>query len=155
MIKAIKRGVLSCFLSIICGSICGIIIYNIYDDALDLDINGDKIYLIQAGAYSSYDNMVKNTSLNNYIYYEDSDGYFKSIIGITENVDNIEKIKSTYNDDVIINEYYSSDIELNKKIKEYDLKLKEISDKDKIKEIVLEVLSLYKDKESTLTQIKS
>ena len=99
--------------------------------------------------------MIKNTSLNHYVYYEDEDGLFKSIIGLTESEENIEKIKSTYPDDILISEYYSNDKSLNKKIKEYDKKLKECTSKDEIQKIVLEMLTLYKDKETTLTQIQS
>ena len=56
---------------------------------------------------------------------------------------------------MLISEYYSKDEELNKKIKEYDLKIKNSKDKTEIQKNVLEMLTLYKDKESTLTQITS
>ena len=155
MKKKLKKVVIPCFLSIICGSICGKLIYGIYDKEIDEYISGEKIYLIQAGAYSDYDNMVKNTSLNNYIYYKDDDGLFKSIIGVTENKDNIEKIKNTYSNEVIVTEYYSTDTELNQKINELDKKLKQTDTKEEIQKVVLEVLNLYKDKKTTLTQITS
>lgn len=155
MRKKLKRMVIPIFLSILCGAICGRLVYGIYDKKLTQDIRGEKIYLIQAGAYSTYDSMVNNTSLNHYIYYEDTDGLYKSIIGLTENYDNIEKIKSTYTEDVIISEYYSKDEELNKKIKEYDQKIKSSASTEEVKTIVLEMLSLYKDKDSTLIGVLS
>ena len=155
MKKKLKKVVIPCFLSIICGSICGKLIYGIYDKEIDEYISGEKIYLIQAGAYSNYDNMVKNTSLNNYIYYKDDDGLFKSIVGVTENKDNIEKIKNTYSNEVIVTEYYSTDTELNQKINELDKKLNQTDTKEEIQKLVLEVLNLYKDKKTTLTQITS
>lgn len=155
MKKKLKKVLFPIFLSVLCGAICGRLVYSIYDKKLVQDIQGEKVYLIQAGAYSTYDSMVKNTSLNNYIYYEDDDGLFKSIIGLTECYDNIEKIKNTYSGEVLISEYYSKDEELNKKIKEYDLKIKNSKDKTEIQKNVLEMLTLYKDKESTLTQIIS
>ena len=144
-----------CLLSIICGAICGKLVFSIYDKEIDTNIYGEKIYLIQAGAYKDYDNMVKNTSLNNYIYYKDEDGLFKSIIGLTENKDNIEKIKKTYNQEVLISEYYSNDKKLNKQIKDFDNKIKQTDNNEEIKKITLEMLSLYKDKTTTLTQITS
>ncbi len=144
-----------CLLSIICGAICGKLVYGIYDKELESNIYGEKIYLIQAGAYSDYDNMVKNTSLNNYVYYKDEDGLFKSIIGLTEDYDNIEKIKNTYSKEVIVSEYYSSDTELNKQIKEFDKKISEATSKEEIQTTVLEMLSLYKDKKTTLIQVTS
>lgn len=155
MKKRLRKVLVPIFLSVICGSICGSLVYQIYSQKLADDLIGEKIYLIQAGAYSSYDNMVNNTLVNNYVYFEDDDGLFKSIIGLTENYDNIEKIKNTYNGNVIISEYYSKNKELNQKIKEYDDKIKNETQKEEIKKIVLEMLTLYKDKETTLIEIKS
>lgn len=155
MRKKLKKVLIPIFLSVVCGAICGKLVYQIYDKKLDVDLNGEKIYLIQAGAYSTYDNMVSNTSVNHYVYYEDEDGLFKSIIGLTENYDNIEKIKNTYQGEVLISEYYSKDKNLNQKIKEYDKKIKSSSSNEEVKEIVLEMLTLYKDNDATLMQVKS
>ena len=155
MKKKLKKVLFPCFLSVVCGAICGRLVYGIYDKKLEDDLNGKKIYLIQSGAYSTYDNMVSNTLLSNYIYYEDDDGLYKSIIGVTEDYDNIEKIKNTYKEDVVISEYYSKDEELNKRIREYDEKIKNTNDDKEIKSIVLEMLSLYKDKDTTLVEIQS
>ena len=142
------------FLSVICGAVCGRMVYSIYDKKLDEDINKQTIYLVQAGAYSTYDNMVNSTLMSNYVYYED-EGMYKSIIGVTEDYSNIEKIKNTYKETVYVTEYYSLDIELNKKIKEYDNKMKMTSDEEEIKKIVLEMLKLYKDNNTTLLEISS
>ena len=155
MKKKLKKVLIPIFLSVICGAICGRLVYDIYAKKLDSDINGEKIYLVQAGAYSTYDNMVSSTMLSNYVYYEDDDGLYKSIIGLTSNYDNVEKIKSTYKDVVIVNEYYSKDKELNQRIKEYDLKLENTDKEDDIKDIVSAMLSLYKDNNTTLIQIDS
>lgn len=143
-------------MSVICGGICGKLVYEIYDADIKQEINGKKIYLVQAGAYSSYDNMVDNTLVNNYVYYEDNDGLYKAVVGLTENYDNIEKIKAAYGKNVIISEYYSKDEKLNKKITEYDEKLKNTTNNNEIKNTVLEMLTLYKDKDNqTLVKIKS
>ena len=152
----IKKVLIPIFLSVICGSICGKLVYNIYDNNITNEIEGKKIYLLQSGAYSTYDNMVKNTLVNNYIYYEDYDGLFKAIIGITENYDNIEKIKNTYGKEIIISEYYSKNKELNNKIKEYDKKISKSENKEEIQSNVLEMLSLYKDNnDKTLVKIST
>ncbi len=155
MRKRIKKVLISISLAIVCGSICGKIIYSIYDEKLSQEYDGEKVYLIQAGAYSSYDNMIKETSLNNYVYYEDDDGLFKSIIGITGVYDNIDKIVKTYSDDVIISEYYSTDDKLNKKIKDFDKKIKDSSNQEEVKKDVLEMLSNIKDNKSKLIEITS
>ncbi|MBR3161848.1 MAG: hypothetical protein IKF19_03870 [Bacilli bacterium] len=155
MKKIIKKILIPISISVICGFICAKLVYEVYDSKIEEDLNGKKIYLIQAGAYDSYDNMLKNTSLNNYVYYEDDDGLFKSIIGITENSNNIDKIKNSYGKDTIIKEYYSKDDELNKKIKELDQKLERIKDNKEIQKIVLDTLNLYKDNKKTLVKISS
>ena len=154
MKKKLLKVLFPLFLSTICGVICGRLVYGIYDKKLEADVNGEKIYLIQSGAYSTYDKMVDYTLLSNYVYYED-DGLYKSIIGITENYDNIEKIKNTYNSNVIVKEYYSKDKKLNDKIKEYDILIKNTNDNTEIKKIISEVLALYKDNNATLIEIDS
>lgn len=155
MKKKLKKALISIFLSIVCGAICGKLVYGIYDKKIADDLTGERIYLIQSGAYSSYDSMVSNVLMSNYVYYEDTDGLYKSIIALTEDYNNIEKIKNTYSDNVLITEYYSKDNELNQKIKEYDLQLKMATDKEQIQEIIEKMLALYKDKNTTLTQITS
>ena len=154
MKKKLLKVLSPLFLSVICGVICGRLVYGIYDKKLETDLNGEKIYLIQSGAYSTYDKMVDHTLLSNYVYYED-EGLYKSIIGITNNYDNIDKIKNTYNSDVLVKEYYSKDKELNDKIKEYDILINNTSDDKEIKRIISEVLALYKDRNTTLIEIDS
>lgn len=152
----IKKVLIPIFLSVICGSICGKLVYDIYDKDISKEIQGEKIYLLQAGAYSTYDSMVKNTLINNYIYYEDYDGLYKAIIGITENYNNIELIKNSYGKEVIVSEYYSKNKELNEKIKEYDKKISKMNNKEEIQNTVLEMLTLYKDNDDkTLVKINT
>jgi hypothetical protein len=155
MKKYLKKVMGSIILSIICGSICGRLVYEIYDTDLKKEISGKKIYLIQSGAYSTYDNMVDSTLVNNYVYYED-EGMYKVIVGVTEDKDNVDKIKNAYGDEVIVSEYYSKDTKLNEKINEYDKKISTISEKEDIQKMVLEMLKLYKDNDnSTLVKISS
>lgn len=155
MLKKLFKVVLPIFLAVLFGGISAKLVFSNYDEPITKTINGKKVYLIQSGAYSNYDNMVKNTLVNNYIYYQDDDGLYKSVIGITENKENIEKIKSTYKGNVIITEYYSTDKKLNTKLDEYDLLLSKTTDTTAIKKIVLQMLELYKDNDSTLTKIIS
>lgn len=148
MKQILKRSIIPIFLSIICGFICGKIVYKIYLGNSDIAYDGKLIYLIQSGAYSSYDNMRANTIGYNYVYYEEDD-LFKTIIGITKNEENIEKIKNTYGKEVIINKYYINDQKLNNKIIEYDKKLLKETEEEQIKKIIIEMLNLYKGEEDT------
>lgn len=154
MIKKIKKVMVPIVLSVICGCVCGKLVYDIYEPKVEEAVIGKKIYLVQAGAYSNYDSMVDNTMMSNYIYYEDKDGLYKAVIGVTENYDNVKKIVGTYDGEVIVNEYYSDDFDLNKKIEEYDDKISNSNGNDEVKELVLEMLALYKDRDdSTLVKV--
>ena len=88
--------------------------------------------------------MKKNTTLKNYIYYQD-DGLYKTIMAITKDKDNINKIKKIYNEDIIINEYYLDNPTINSQIKKYDIELKNTSDNSKIQEILDEMLKIYQE----------
>lgn len=154
MIKKLFKVVIPIFLAVLCGSICGKLVFSSYDKKIIEDLSSKKIYLIQAGAYSNYDNMVNNTLLSNYVYLKD-DGLYKSIVGLTLNKNNIEKITNTYNGEVIITEYYSKDKSLNKKINEYDKKIETTTNDTELKKIVLEMLELYKDNDSTIIKVVS
>lgn len=151
MINILKKALIPLFISVLCGFICGRIVYSIYKENDDLSLNNNLIYLVQSGAYSSYDNMRANNISYDYIYYQE-DNLYKTIIGVTKNVNNIEKIKEIYTDEVIISKYYSNDFELNNKLEEYD-KLLENSEGEKIKEIIIKMLNLYKG-EDTIKLVK-
>ena len=151
IINQTKKVIIPIFISILCGALCGKIVYNIYDENNTFLAN-NTMYLLQAGAYSSYDNMRVNTMGNNYVYYED-DGLYKAIIGITSSYDNIEKIKNTYNGEIIVNEYYLNNIELSNKIYELDKKLSKEENKDNIREIINSMLELYKEGNINLTKV--
>ena len=140
----LKKVILPVFLSVLCGALCGKTIYNIYLNNNELVFDNNVVYLIQAGAYSSYDNMRINTLGYDYVYYEEDD-LFKTIIGITKNKENIEKIKNIYGKEIIVNEYYTEDKGLNSKINQYDELLLSETDNDKIKQIIIDMLNLYKD----------
>lgn len=142
----IKKIILSIILSVLLGYLSGIIVYKIYESDTDEVINSNKIYLLQSGAYSSIDSMKVNTSVSNYVYYNDS-GIYKTIIALTKDKNNIDKIKNAYNIDMIINEYYLEDENVNKIINEYDTKLKTIENKEEIIDMVDNMLLTYKEKD--------
>jgi len=143
MKSILKKAMIPIFLSIICGALCGRVVYKIYLGDTEVTFGGNLIYLVQSGAYSSYDNMRANTIGYDYVYYEE-DNLYKTIIGVTKNKDNIEKIKEAYKGEVTINEYYNEDEILNKKLNEFDNLLIKEDDSEKIKEIIIEMLNLYK-----------
>ena len=128
----------------IVGFICGKLVYSVYGDDVENKLSSSKLYLVQNGKYLTYDNMREENNGNNYVYYKDEEGY-KTVIGITKNEDNIEKIKSLYNDSVKVEEYYVSSELLNDKQNEYDLMLANTDDVYEVKEVVDNILNLYRE----------
>jgi len=78
MIKKLFKIFLPIFLSILFGSICGKLVFSNYDVKIKQNFSGKKIYLIQIGAYSNYDNMVSNTLINKYTPSKNSPNSFSS-----------------------------------------------------------------------------
>ena len=130
IMEKMKKVMIPIFLFVICGSICYYVVYNIY-----------------AIKENSIDNMKANTMATNYVYYED-DGMYKAIIGITKDYDNLEKIKSIYNGETIVSEYYLNDKKISDELGELDKKLKEESDNDKAKAIIDDMLNIYKENDN-------
>ena len=124
----LKKMIIPLILSILFGYFCGNFVFKIYKEKTDAILDSTKVYLLQTGAYTTLDSMKKNTTLKNYIYYQD-DGLYKTIMAITKDKDNINKIKKIYNEDIIINEYYldnptTKNIEITLDNKVYKLKPK-------------------------------
>ena len=91
----LKKMIIPLILSILFGYFCGNFVFKIYKEKTDAILDSTKVYLLQTGAYTTLDSMKKNTTLKNYIYYQD-DGLYKTIMAITKDKDNINKIKKIY-----------------------------------------------------------
>ena len=144
MKKIIKGVFLPLVLSMIFGFICGKLVYSVYGDDIENRLSSSKLYLIQNGKYLTYDNMREENNGNNYVYYKDEDGY-KTVVGITRNENNIDKIKSLYSDNLEVEEYYISTELLDQKQNEYDLLLSNTDDIYEVKEVVDNILNLYRE----------
>ena len=147
MKKKIMGIIIPLVISMLFGFVCAKLVYKVYDDEIGNKLSSSKLYLIQNGEYVTYDNMREENSGNNYVYYKDEDGY-KSIVGITKNVDNINKIKKLYSDNVSISEYYVSNELLNNKQNEYDSVLSNTEDINQVREVVDNILNLYRDEDT-------
>ena len=133
--------------SILFGFICGKLIYQVYDDDIESKLSSSRIYLIENGEYLTYDSMREENNGNNYVYYKDDDGY-KTVVGITRDENNIDKIMSLYSDSMREEEYYVSNELLNEKQGEYDLILNNTEDMHEVKEVVDNILNLYRKDET-------
>lgn len=153
MKKIILKAIMSISIASILGCMCGLVVYKIYFTDNMLSYENNTIYLLESGEYSSYDNMRANTISNNYIYYEE-DNLYKTVLGITTSLDNIDKIKNIYDNNLIVSSYYCNDNTLNSKLIEYDKKLINTTNEEEIKGIIIDMLNLYKnDDKVKLTKI--
>ena len=144
MKKFMNGFIIPLVLSMIFGFVCGKLVYSVYNEDIVNRLSSSKIYLVENGEYLTYDMMREENNGNNYVYYKDEEGY-KTVVGITKNEDNIDKIKSLYSDSVWIEEYYISSDLVNNKQNEYDIMLSNTDDLYEVKEVVNNILSLYRE----------
>ncbi len=146
-----KKKILGILLPFICaliiGGVSGRYVYNAYRDNVSGDLRSSRLYLVQGGRYKDYNEMREENNSHNYVYYEDKDGY-KTVVGITRNYDNISKIKSLYSDDLQVTEYYLPKEYLDSKQDEYDIRLANTDDIYQVREVVDDILSLYRKDDS-------
>ena len=146
MKNKIKKVVIPIFLSVVCGTICGRLMFSIYEEKGYNILNSNTVYLLEDSIYEDFDTMKANTISANYIYYEE-DGKYNAVIAMTKNKDNIDKIKKVYNKELKVTEYLLNNEEINTKIEEYDNRLLSIDNTDEIKELIVEMINIYKDRE--------
>ena len=141
MKKIIKSIIVPVLIAILFGYISGKYLYKTYKDNLYNNLKSSKLYLIENGKYYSVTNMREENSNNNYIYYKDNDIY-KTIVAITNNYDNIAKIKSLYSNDLAVEEYYIKNDNIDKKQLEYEKILSSTNNKQELKDAVDNILNL-------------
>lgn len=145
MKKLLKKVFLPIFLSVVCGFLCGKLMFSIYEDKEKNILTSNVIYLLEDVSYNDYNTMKSSFVSNNYIYYEEN-GKYNTVVAMTKNRDNIDKIKKAYNKDFKIVEYLLSDEEINNKLNEYDKKIDNTSDNKEIKLLVEELNGIYKER---------
>lgn len=130
--------------SVLFGFACGKFVYGIYRDDIGNKFNSSLIYLLEGKTYLTYDGMRKENNNGNYVYYVDDSGY-KTVFGITKNVDNVEKINNLYNNDLNVLKYYVSNEKISNKQDEYDDLLLDSEDEDNIRSVLNNILNMYKE----------
>lgn len=146
--KKILKGIfVPVFVAMIVGYIGGKFVYRTYKDNLYDSLRSSRLYLVEKGEYDNIDEMRQENSGNNYVYYKDDDKY-KTVVGITRKFDNISKIKELYSDNLSVMEYYVANDIVNSKQDEYDKMLNDASDIYQVKEVVDNILNLYRSDDS-------
>ena len=100
--------------------------------------------ILQVGAYSNYDNVVKNTrELENYIVYEENNLY-KIFIGITSDTEIYNKLVTTYasNLSTFKKTVKINNEEIENKINNFDKVIKNTDDKTNLNIIIKEELKI-------------
>ncbi len=138
-------GIMMPFLvSILFGYCSGKLVYNIYNDDMSDKFSSSLVYLLEGDTYLTYDGMRMDNSLDNYVYYVE-DGEYKTVFGITKNVDNVNKINKLYDNDLNVFKYYVSNDKLNDKQDLYDNMLNDSTLEEDIKVILNDILDMYKE----------
>ena len=109
-------------------------------------ISSSVIYLLEDTSYDNYNDMKTSFVSNNYIYYEEN-GKYNTVIAMTKDKNNIDKIEEAYDKKFNVVEYLLADSEINKKIDEYDKKIENTTDNNDIKLLVEELNGIYKGRE--------
>lgn len=144
MKEKIKKIVTPIFLSILCGMVCGRLMFSIYEDKGSSLLDSNVIYLLEDASYEDIDSMKASTLSSNYMYYEE-DGNYKAVVAMTKNKNNIEKIRSVYDNELTISQYLLNDENINSKLEEYDTRIENSEDKEEIRNIIMEMIGIYKD----------
>ena len=143
MKKIVRSIFIPIIIAVLFGLISGRFVYRTYKDNLYNNLTSSRVYLLENGIYDSVENMREENSTNNYIYYKDNDKY-KTVIGITNNYNNIDKIKKLYNDNISFEEYYFGSNNLDSRQIEYEKILSSTNDLKEVKEAVDNILNLYR-----------
>ena len=109
----------------------------IYKNYKNKKVEYKEIYILQVGAYKSYDNVINKTKyLDNYIIYKENDLY-KIFLGVSLNNNTYNKLENFYNEDStfkkvikISNEEYINNLE------KYDTLINETNDKELLNTII-------------------
>lgn len=146
MKNKINKIVVPIFLAVFCGFLCGRLMFSIYEEKGSSVLDSNIIYLLEDSTYNNYEEMKANTLSSNYIYYED-DGKYNVVVALTKEYDNIEKIEGVYNKKLKLRRYLLNNNEIISKLDEYDRKLKETTSSEEIRNIIIDMINIYKDKE--------
>ena len=142
-----KKTIIYFFIAILIGIILSKYIFNTYEEEV-LASNTDKtVYLFQYQAYKDKDVMLENAkALENYFYYKENNIYHV-IIGISEDKNNLDKIKKAYNvtADIYIKEKKIDNNEFLTNLEEYDKLVSSTNDSNTIVTAEKQIMAKYKE----------
>ena len=108
--------------TIFLGIYVGTFLYSNYLYNKEDKLNSYKIYLLETGPFDNYDSLEENNKiLDSYFYFKDIKGYH-SILAITENENNLNKLGELYKDieNINIREELTTNMEFIESLRQYD-----------------------------------
>ena len=142
------KFILISFVALMIGTYLGITIFKSYDSEYVFNNNsGNTIYFLQQGAYSSVENLEKNTkNVSKYIYFKE-DKLYKVYVLITTDKEVANKVKDIYKEkgiDVYVKESLFDKEDFYNQLKQYDMLLKTSNDEEAIFNLIYQILEEYK-----------
>ncbi len=146
-----KKYIPSIVLALISGLFMVKIIFNQYDNKQNIKtiFNAETtIYLVRVGIFSSIESMETNCMDLNYYIYNIQDGQYYVYVGITENMENYNKIAGYFK--TLGYDNYKTEISIKndafiENLRQYDLLLEETTDNKIIDAICSQVLTKYEE----------
>ncbi|MEG0826399.1 MAG: hypothetical protein RR404_02895 [Bacilli bacterium] len=146
-----KKYIAPVFIALLVGFFSAQFMFNQYDDKETLTPvfnNGENLYFIQQGVYSTIESLKDNMKdFNNYIYTIINAKYY-AFIGITKNQENAQKIQDYYKQlgyITYIKEFKVGNSTFLKSLSNYDNVLENTNDDNTIKTLINQVLTKYKE----------
>lgn len=146
-----KKYIFPIFLSIVVGFFTTKFMFDQYSNKEILTPvfnQGENLYFIQQGVYSSVDSIKENLkNFNNYIYTIINSKYYV-FIGITKNQEIVNKMQEFYKDNgyvTYVKEFKVRNKEFLMVVDNYDAVLKETNDEEVIKTVINQTIAKYKE----------
>jgi hypothetical protein len=143
------KFIIPIIISILIGYVFGKVIFNSYNNNINKVFNnGEKVYFLQQGVYSSVQTMETNTTkLANYIYQKEGN-YYKTYVAITKDINNVNKLKETFKklgNDIYVKEMTINNGDFLNLLDQYDQLLYTSNDNINILAITKQILTKYKE----------
>ena len=135
------------FLAIVTGTLFSLFIFSKYEEE-KVSKEVTKVYFIQQGVYSNYNNMVKNTEKLEAYTYEKNDGKYYVYVCFTtkkENINRIEKYFKSLNYSIYVKEKEMTDLRFMNVLNEYDYLMSAITKEETIKNICKQLVKKYEE----------
>jgi len=145
-----KKYLFTFFVALIVGFFLFSFFINQYDDYTGIKVssNGNELYFIQYGVFSTLESMEQETiNLENYVYNINENMYYV-YVGITSIGDNANKIVEYYKNlgyETIIKKYSINNSKFIEELNNFDTILSKTSDKTAIASLINQVLIKYEE----------